>query len=252
MSKFEKKNKHTNQNNEKGKGPLPACPTKDKIYVTQFQYFDNGEPKKADTVEQSEDGTIKREGAGKSRYTIQLEVYCEAKFNIYKPYWKRTVALLDPERVKKWADKQLAEGKRTEKEHEFYLNLYTMAENFMELHEDAHWAKIGYIEDRRSKVRYPGQAVLVTKIQNGPMDVYMFVDGDVHDPICPDAMIYDKLSQPGSKRRLFYGFYDPTDMYGKQKEIEAKERSYLSGRSTPSVSTYGINQDEFRDFRSPF
>lgn len=252
MSKFEKKFKTPKQKIDEPKGPLPACPTKDKIYVTQFQYFDNGEPKKADVVERSEDGTIKREGAGKSRSTIQLEVYCEAKFNIYKPYWKRTVALLDPERVKKWANKQLAEGRRTQEEHDFYLTLYSMAGAFMELHEDAHWAKIGYIEDRRSKVRYPGQAVLATKIQNGPMDVYMFVDGNPTDPICPDAMIYDKLSHPGSKRRLFYGFFDPINMYGKQKEIEAKERAYLSGRSTPSVPTHSINQDEFRDFRSPF
>jgi hypothetical protein len=245
MSKFEKKEKAKSKKSDEPKEPLKPCPRKEIINVVQFQFFDNGEPKKSEPVT-GENGKRKRPGAGKSRYTMMVEVYCEAKFNIYKPYWKRTAALLNPDQVKKWADEQLAEGKMTAANHGFYATLYTMAETFME-EDDAQWVKIGYIEDRRSKRRYPGQAIFVTKRQADAMDAALFTDGMEADPICPDAMIFDKFSRPGTGRRLFYGFYDPFDMYGKTKAIQAKEAAY---RKSPDIS----EPDPFTGYvtRSPF
>jgi hypothetical protein len=222
MSKLTRNQTTSKKKSDESKGPLPACPKKDNIFVAQFQYFDNGEPKKSDVDHVvNEDGTIskKRAGAGRSRYTMNLEVYCEAKFNIYKPHWKRTVGLLDPEKVKKWSNEKLAEGKLTAEEHAFYAGLYDMTNNWFDNTENPDWARIGYIEDRRSKVRYPGQAVLVTKVKDGPMDVFMFTEGLTNNPIVADRMQFDRRSRPGSGRRLFYGFYDPFNMYDLSKEM---------------------------------
>jgi hypothetical protein len=247
MCKFTKSPNTKKAKADEPKGPLPPCPRREIIDVVQFQFFDNGEPKKTEPVI-SEDGKKKRPGAGRSRYTMKVEVYCEGKFNIYKPYWKRTAALLNPDQVKKWADEQLSSGKMSEKDHEFYATLYTMAETFIE-DPDAHWVKIGYIEDRSSKVRYPGQAVFVTKRMSGPMDAALFTNGVDEKPLCPDAMIFDKFSKPDAGRRLFYGFYDPNDIYEKTKARAAKEAEVLSRRPVPTVEP-----NQFGDFmsRSPF
>jgi len=247
MSKFTKKAISKKAKPDEPKGPLLPCPRKEVIDVVQFQFFDNGEPKKLEPVV-PEDGKQKRPGAGKSRYTMKIEVYCEAKFNIYKPYWARTASLLDASQIKKWTDEQLSCGKLSSKDHGFYADLYAMAEAFME-EPDSHWAKIGYLEDRRAKLRYPGQAVFVTKRHAGAMDAALFTNGMDEEPLCPDAMIFDKRSKPGSGRRLFYGFYDPNRTYEKTKAIAAKEAAVLSAQPIPIVQP-----DSFHDFmnRSPF
>ncbi len=164
---------------------------------------------------------------------MKIEVNCEDKFIISKPFWKRTAALLDPTQVKKWADGQLAEGKMTAGDHDFYDTLYRSAESLMEDGPVMQWVKIGYIEDRRSKVRYPGQAVLVTKVIDGPMMAYLFTDGMKEDALESDPLVHDKNWKPGCGRRLFFGFYDPHGIYWKAKEIEEKERAYLAGRPVP-------------------
>jgi hypothetical protein len=231
MSKFHRK--PAGKKKAKSNGPLPPCPKSQFIRVVQFQYFDNGP----------------NCGKGKSRYTMTIEAYCEDKFNIYKPYWKRTASLLDPEQVKKWADDQMSEGKMAAADHYFYVTLHGAAEALME-NATSEFVKIGYIEDRRSKIRYPGQVILVTKELDGPMKASLFTDGMNEDPACSDPFVFDKFSKPGSGRRLFFGFYDPQGLYARTKAIAEKERAYLAGH--PPVRA--AEPDPFRDFMrtSPF
>jgi hypothetical protein len=100
--------------------------------------------------------------------------------------------------------------------------------------EDAQWAKIGFVEDRRAKVRYPGQALLVTRRESGPLAAYLFVGDDL---VHTTTFLHDKLAKPGSGRRLFFGFYDPHSMYAEAKRIEAWERDGIAERAAERQDT---------------
>lgn len=151
-----------------------------------------------------------------SQYTLKVECYCEDKFIIDKPYWVRTSGPLCPDQMLSWASRKLAEGKITEEEESFYRDIYTGAQAFM-AKENADWVKVGYIEDRRKKHRYPGQAVIVAKEDGGPMYVILRAHGEFFPA---DRMQFDQFTKPGTGRRLFYGFYDPTGLYYRQKAID--------------------------------
>jgi hypothetical protein len=191
--------------------PLPPCPHPDHIKVVQFQFFDNGQ----------------KPGRGRTQHVLSLEVYCEDNFVITKPYWKRSVALLDPAKILAWAGEKTLAGEMDVTEHAYYEKTIQICTELMD-DPDTEWVRCGYIEDRRAKVRYPGQTVIVWKVGDGPLHVVMEVHGSA---LAPDAMIFDKKARPGSGRRLFYGFYDPNRLYFRTKEIAEQEAAYLSGRA---------------------
>ena len=195
------------------KGPLPALPRADVIACMQMQYFDNGP----------------NPGSGKNQYTMVTEVYAGGHFNIMKPYWKRTVALLDPEQVRMWADAKLMSGGLTADQHAQYVIAYDAAELFMEAN-DALWAKLGYFEDRRAHLRYPGQVMLATRVVDGPMHAHVF-DGE-GGIMSSNAFQFDKFWRPGTSRRLFYGWYDPLEIYAKDKARKESERKALEALAT--------------------
>jgi hypothetical protein len=188
----------------KQKGPMPAFPEFQFITAIQMQFFDNGE----------------KPGRGKNQYTMITEVYAGGHFNIMKPYWKRTVALLDPDQVIKWADEKLAWDDLTPMHHQQYANAYAMAEEFM-TGANALWAKIGYFEDRRAHLRYPGQCMLVVREDKGPMHAFLF-DGTEECKLS-NPFQFDHYWRPGTNRRLFYGWYDPNEIYAKTKEWKERE-----------------------------
>src|SRR5215212_3004728 len=190
--------------------PLPPCPHPDHIKVVQFQFFDNGQ----------------NPGRGRTQHVLSLEVYCEDKFVITKPFWKRSVALLDPAKILAWADEKTLEGAMDQTEHAYYKMIFAACADLMQ-DEDTEWVRAGYIEDRRAKVRYPGQTVIVWKRSSGPLNVILSVHGVA---LAPDAMVFDKKARPGSGRRLFYGLHDPSGLYFRTKEIAEQEAAYLSGR----------------------
>jgi hypothetical protein len=184
------------------KGPLPPLPRKDVIRVVQFQYFDNGP----------------NPGSGKSRYAMTVEVYMQDRLTLLRPDWKRSVALLDPDQVKSWADGQVESGKLSAGDHEFYEALYRISEGLIE-QDDVEWVKIGYIEDRRAKIRYPGQALLLSREMTGKFTAYLFSSAEEY--METSSFQYDRNARPGSGRRLFYGFYDPAGMYAAMKAERA-------------------------------
>jgi len=193
----------TKQNFKNGRprGPLPPCPRKDVIQVMQFQYYDNGA----------------KPGRGKVQHTVTLEAYCEGRLNLHKPYWVRTVQLIDPKKVMAWADQKLAECYLTAEQHAFYIQMQEVADSLAE-GPDVEFAKMGHIEDRTTKIRYPAQFVLMVRERGGPMQCHVVINGDV---ISTETFIHDQHSVPGSGRRKAYAFYDPSDMYGAMKREQA-------------------------------
>lgn len=187
----------------KPSGPLPAFPSLDRVDVIQFQYFDNGPDRKQ----------------GESRYTLKVEAYYGQRYNVYDPQWSRVLALLDPAQMTKWADAKLADGSMTEGEHSFYAAVVELCALYQGdgLTE---WARVAYIEDRRQKVRYPGQAVVLRRALDKTMCAHLFAGDQSAD--C-ERFIFEKGWTPGSKKRLFYGFYDPNNLHDQNKRIAAWE-----------------------------
>ncbi|KQT90358.1 hypothetical protein [Methylobacterium sp. Leaf466] len=174
----------------------------------QFQFFDND--------------TSKTKGA--SQHTMMLEAYCEGRLNLFNPYWKRTVQLIDPKLVIKWADKKLVEGEMTPEIHETYKLTYETAQTIAE-NDQTEWVKMGHIGSKRENKRYIGQFVLVSRDKDGPMSCVVFIDGDV---LAAGRFQHDLRAKPGTGRRKAYAFYDPTDMYGAMQ----REQAQIAGASS--------------------
>jgi hypothetical protein len=167
----------------------------------QFQFFDNGE----------------NPGRGKSQHTMMLEVYCEGRLNLYRPYWKRVVQLISPKQVLTWAHEKLGEGYLTADQHTFYVQMHMVAER-LTAEPDMAWVKMGHIEDRRSHVRYPAQFALVSRELSGPMQCHVVLNGSV---ISAERFLHDQRSEKGTGRRKAFGWYDPSGLYDLAKREEA-------------------------------
>jgi hypothetical protein len=206
-----------NKKSAKEKAPLPRCPRIESINVVQFQLHDNG-PKP---------------GSGRTQHTMKVEVYCEGRLNLYKPFWARSVGLTAPANILAWAEKAHEEGKVTAEMLELYQTAHDTAVGFME-NEDAEWAKMGHIGSRRDgHAIYENQFLLVTKKKGGKIQCLMAIDGNA---LFTDSFLYDKQWRPGGKRRKFFGFYDPSKMYDamqreKGMQEEADRRAAMRGAS---------------------
>jgi hypothetical protein len=180
---------------------LPPCPRKEVIQAMQFQFFDNG----------------LNHGRGRSQHTMALEVYCDGRLNLYRPYWKRAVQLLTPNLVRRWADKKLAAGEMTAEQHAEYAVVCDTCESLAQ-DPDMEFAKIGHIEDRRSKTRYIGQFIMVTREKAGPIQCHVALNGEV---ISAERFLHDQRSKPGTGRRKAFGWWDPSGLYDLAKREEA-------------------------------
>jgi hypothetical protein len=183
------------------RGPLPPCPRKDVIQAVQFQFFDNGP----------------NPGKGNSEYTIALEVYCEGRLDLYRPYWKRVVRLMSPKQVMEWADKKQGEGYLTAEQHAEYRSVFEACEVVAQ-DPDMAWVKMGCIEDRSARIRYPGQLLMVTREVTGPMQIHVVLNGEV---ISAERMLHDQRSTKGTGRRKAFGWWDPSNLYDIAKKEEA-------------------------------
>lgn len=186
---------------KKGERPKaqPACPRADVINVIVFQFFDNGA----------------KPGRGRSRHVIKMEIHCEGKLVLNRPYWKRSVSMLEPKLFFEWVDAQSFD--------DGVAGLYGSTRALMDslaLDDDTEWLKLGHVEDTRLRDRYPGQFVVAVKRKSGPLLCWL-QHGD--SQFAPEAMFYNKAWRPGSPARLFAGTYDPYGMYDKAKAIAAKE-----------------------------
>lgn len=179
--------------------PQPECPRFEVINVVQFQFFDNGE----------------KPGKGKSRHVVKLEVHCEGRLNLAKPYWKRSVSMLDMEVFFSWVMQQ-----------GFPLDIMAIYEGAAAVisdyvdGEDTEWVKLGHVEDTRLRTRYPGQFVVCRKLKAGPLECWLQL-GEHRLPAA--AMFFNKGWRKGSKARLFAGTYDPCGEYDHTKRIAAVE-----------------------------
>ena len=184
-------------------GPMPAFPSLERVEVIQFQYFDNGPDLKQ----------------GQSRYTLKVEAYYGQKYDYRDPQWSRVLALLDPALMTKWATDKLKDGSISTAEFEFYAAVVEVADAYQEdgLTE---WVRVAYIEDRRQKVRYPGQAVILRRALDKSMVAHLLA----HDGVATcERFIFEKSWRPGSKKRLFFGFYDPLKLHEQSQRVGAWE-----------------------------
>src|SRR4051794_26257968 len=131
---------------------LKPCPPVDRIYIMQFHFFDNG-PKP---------------GKGKTRFTMMLEAYLEWKIDLYKPHWKRSVALIEPSDFRALADRAVAEGRLTPAQHSIYVLGYRAMEERARL-PDTEWAKLGLIKHRGAGADYAGQFITAYRNKDGSM-----------------------------------------------------------------------------------
>lgn len=184
--------------------PQPKCPRAEFINVIQFQFFDNGE----------------KPGRGVSRHVVKLEVHCEARLVLNKPYWKRSVSMLEAKTFFEWVDAQTFEPE--------VADVYGLAKQLVAIQqadEDVEWIKLGHVEDTRLRNRYPGQFVGVIKFKSGPLVCWLQLGGS---PLQAHAMFFNKAWRKGSKARLFAGTYDPQGMYGAMK----REQAQIAGASS--------------------
>jgi hypothetical protein len=191
--------------------PQPKCPRADIINVVQFQFFDNGE----------------NPGRGLSRHVVKLEVHCENRYVPSKPYWKRSVSMLEPKKFFEWIDSQVFD--------EVVTKQYAVVKQFVEVEladEDVEWIKLGHVEDTRLRDRYPGQFVGAMKLESGPLRCWLQL-GD--DPMPADAMFFNKAWRKGSKARLFAGTYDPQGMYEASKREQAQIAA-ASSKAAPDAA----------------
>lgn len=197
------------QDKKKGERPKPQpkCPRADIINVIQFQFFDNGE----------------KPGRGLSRHVVKLEVHCEARLVLNKPYWKRSVSMLEPKKFFEWVDAQVFEAD--------VAAVYGVAKECVTgwlADEDVEWVKLGHIEDTRLRDRYPGQFIGVMKLKSGPLRCWLHLGESL---LPADAMFFNKAWRKGSKARLFAGTFDPHGMY----EAMKAEQAQIAGASSPAA-----------------
>ena len=189
---------------QKGQKPpaLKPCPSVDRIFVMQFQFFDNG-PKP---------------GKGKTRHTMMLEAYLEPKIELCNPHWKRSVALIEPTDFRAWADRALAEGRLPPEQHSIYVQCSEVIADRAR-HPETEWAKLGRIEDKRAHADYPGQFIMAYRDKDGPMGCHVITETGT---MSCERFIHDQRSKPGTGRRKAFGFYDPGKIYERQMaEAEA-------------------------------
>lgn len=200
---------------------LPEMPRAGAINVIQFQFFDNGQ----------------KPGRGKSRHVVKLEVYCEGRLNLRKPFWKRSVSMLEPKLFFEWIDGQTFEpGVKS-----IYENLHSLAID-QEADDEVEWVKLGHVEDTRLRARYPGQFVVCVKCKDGPLLSWVQA-GDGQFPC--EAMIFNQRWKRGSKERLFYGFYDPHGMY---KRMIAEQQMIAEAASRGAARDDLAIDGEFAEF----
>jgi hypothetical protein len=181
---------------KKGQVPpaMKPCPAKDRIFVMQFQFFDNG-PKP---------------GSGNTQHTMMLEAYLEEEVNLRKPHWKRVVSLSEAADFCAWTDKALSAGQISATQHAEYASGLEVVAYQLEQEEVA-WAKIGRIEDRRVRSTiYPGQFVIAWRTKAGPMECHVFTGDGMISCTC---FIHDQHSRAGTGRRKAFGFYDPGNIH---------------------------------------
>lgn len=191
--------------------PQPKCPHADIINVVQFQFFDNGE----------------NQGRGSSRHVVKLEVHCEGRYVPSKPYWKRSISMLEPKTFFKWTDAQTFDPAM--------MQVYADLKQFVALHgedEDCEWIKLGHVEDTRLRHRCPGQFVIAVKFKSGPLACVLQVENTV---MAADAMFFNKAWRKGSKARLFAGTYDPQGMYEASKREQAQIAA-ASSKAAPDAA----------------
>lgn len=199
---------------QKGKKPtaLVRCPSVDRIFVMQFQFFDNGPTP----------------GKGNTRHAIMLEAYLEAKIDLYKPHWKRTVALIEASDFQAWADRALVEERLTPEQHSIYRQASeAIADRTRQ--PETEWAKLGRIEDKRSHTDYPGQFIMAYQDKDGPIGCHVVTETG---SMSCEQFFRDKRSKPGTGRRKAFGFYDPGQIYERQK---AEAEALGSGRPLRDV-----------------
>ncbi|WP_238273303.1 hypothetical protein [Methylobacterium cerastii] len=167
---------------------------------------------------------------------MMLEAYCEGRLNLFKPYWKRTVALIEPKLVLKWADENLATGEMTASIHERYATLYAVANEIM-ADDDSEWSKMGHIGSKRENTRYIGQFVLVSRYKDGSMNCVVSIDGELLEA---GRFQHDLRAKPGTGRRKAYAFYDPNGLYEamKAEQLQIAETS-IRAAAEPAEGTLG-------------
>jgi hypothetical protein len=180
------------------KAPLPPCPRAEVINVVQYQLYDNGS----------------NPGRGKSQHRMTIEVYCEGRLDLYKPYWKRTTSLLDPKTFMAWVDKTYKSGGMSAAQYQKYKDAADTAIEIMK-GGGVEFAKLGHIgSNDGGKTYFVGQFVLAMKLDGAVLGVQMFMGDDMIETA---SFLYDQEWRPGGKRRKFFGFYDPAGYYAAMK-----------------------------------
>lgn len=190
--------------------PLPRIAV---INAIQFQLFDNGE----------------KPGRGRSQHQMKLEVYCDGRLDLMKPYWVRVVPLLDEKVFIRWVEKAVSDKKITQAQGDTY-RLWHETIVAEAAKEDIEFAKLGHIGNKLKNEYYPGQFIAVIKEKGGGLQVVV-LNGE--NCLKTDKFYFDQHWVKGGSRRKFFGFYDPAGMYEAAKaekeraakvEFEALER----------------------------
>ena len=147
-----------------------------------------------------------------------MEVYCDGRLDLFKPYWRRTVALTGSKVFFAWATKTHASGGMTDGQYEVYRAAADLAAEAMNSG-DYEIAKLGHIgSNDGGTTYYVGQFVLLLKEHGGGPIVHLFVGDDVMEA---SSFLFDQAWRPGGRRRKFFGFYDPLKLYAAAKQERA-------------------------------
>lgn len=185
--------------------PVPLPPlVGNQVHMMQLQFFDNS----AQATQ------------GRSKYALKIEAY-------YKPWnisledhdWWRVVQLMDPKRVCDWARREFTDGNLDQSQLDEYEGC-EQAEEPM-LAQGAQWVRMGHIGSTTSgKTYFPGQFVFAVMLPNDDLRVIIRADGR--------QMRCTEFKAPKVRRRAkgaaLIGFYDPSDILGRQREEKRKLR----------------------------
>lgn len=185
---------------KKPRPEMKPCPVLGCVQAAEFQLFDNGE----------------KPGKGKVRHKLKVELYCEDKLVMGKPYWSRVCDLLDVKTFMRWVEREHAEGTITEGQYAEYDAARMLCEQWEADEQRCEFAKLGHIEGDGNS-RFRGQFVIVLKEAGKGLTAVLARDGDIIEQ-------RDWQYNPGWPRnkraRKFMGRWDPHNMFGKARTIK--------------------------------
>ncbi len=210
------------------------------ISLMQAQFFDNRD--KANGVK------------GQSDFAVKLFVYHRRwKINLRENNadWWRVVQLIDPRKIKKWADGKHAINEMTDQQLAVYHTVVDGALH-MEKSGDYDLVRMGHIASPPGKQYFVGQFVLFTKDKENEIQFAIFRDEEtLMIPVEKWKPAKNRGRYPKKGNAKFAAIYDPSDILGRQEKAAEAVTAMVEGKPTSEREPAPMSPEmALRDFLS--